>query len=209
MTKISTSILSAKDRIECIKKLNNTTTDYIHIDVMDGLFVPNYQLPINEVNELGKISTKSFDIHLMMEDPEAFIENLSITNIDSITFHVEIDKEKNITDIINIIRRHGWKTGLAINPKTNIDALDKYIDIIDKVIIMSVEPGYGGQKFIESTIGKINDLRRIKPNILIEVDGGINDETIEKIKDNTDIAVVGSYIINSNNYEKTINELKN
>ena len=140
MIKIATSILSAKDRIKCINKLNNTTTDYIHIDVMDGLFVPNYQLPVKEVNELGRISNKPLDIHLMMEEPEAFIEHLSITNIDCITFHIEIDDEKNISDLINIIRKHGYKTGLAIKPKTDINLLDRYLDIIDKVIIMSVEP---------------------------------------------------------------------
>lgn len=209
MIKIATSILSAKDRIKCINKLNNTTTDYIHIDVMDGLFVPNYQLPVKEVNELGRISNKPLDIHLMMEEPEAFIEHLSITNIDCITFHIEIDDEKNISDLINIIRKHGYKTGLAIKPKTDINLLDRYLDIIDKVIIMSVEPGFGGQKFIENTIGRINTLRKKRPDIIIEVDGGINDETINKVKDNIDIAVVGSYITNNEDYQKAINNIKN
>ena len=176
---------------------------------MDGLFVPNYQLPVKEVNELGRISNKPLDIHLMMEEPEAFIEHLSITNIDCITFHIEIDDEKNISDLINIIRKHGYKTGLAIKPKTDINLLDRYLDIIDKVIIMSVEPGFGGQKFIENTIGRINTLRKKRPDIIIEVDGGINDETINKVKDNIDIAVVGSYITNNEDYQKAINNIKN
>ncbi|MBR7042562.1 MAG: ribulose-phosphate 3-epimerase [Bacilli bacterium] len=209
MIKIATSILSATDRVDSIKRLNNTSTDYVHIDVMDGLFVPNYQLPVKEVNELGKLSNKLFDIHLMMEEPEAFIEHLSINNIDTITFHIEIDPEQNISDLINMIRKKGYKTGLAIKPNTDMDLLDKYLDIIDKVIIMSVEPGFGGQKFIENTVNRINTLRKKRPDIIIEVDGGINDETIGKVKDIIDIAVVGSYITNSNNYEKTINELKN
>lgn len=209
MIKIATSILSSKDRVDSIKKLNNTHTDYVHIDVMDGLFVPNYQLPVSEVNKLGHLSNKLFDIHLMMEEPEAFIEHLSITNIDCITFHIEIDPEQNISDLVNMIRKKGYKTGLAIKPNTDMSLLDKYLDIIDKVIIMSVEPGFGGQKFLENTVSRINTLRKKRPDIIIEVDGGINDETIAKVKDIVDIAVVGSYITNSTNYEKTINELKN
>ena len=209
MIKIATSILSAKDRIEAINKLNNTSTDYVHIDVMDGLFVPNYQLPIDEVNKLGSISNKLFDIHLMMEEPEAFIEHLKIDNVDCITFHIEIDDEQNISDLVTMVRKHAPHVGIAINPNTDMNLLDKYLDIIDKVIIMSVEPGYGGQKFIENTVHRVLTLRRKRPNMIIEVDGGINDETIHKVKDDIDIAVVGSYITNKEDYEKAINELKN
>ena len=207
MIKIATSILSAKNRIESIKKLNDTSTDYIHIDVMDNIFVPNYQLPINEVNELGTYTKKPFDIHLMMIDPEPYIRSLKIDNIDCITIHLEINKD--ITKLINIIKSLGYKVGLAIKPKTNLDLIDKYINSIDKVIIMSVEPGFGGQKFIPESINRIKELRNKKEDLIIEVDGGINNETIKEIDAISDIAVVGSYITNNDNYKEAINNLKN
>ena len=207
MLKIATSILSSKDRIESIKKLNNTTTDYIHIDVMDNIFVPNYQLPSNEVNELSTISNKKFDIHLMVEDPLKYIKELTCNNIYNITFHIEINKD--IDKLISIIKDKGYNVGIAIKPNTKIEVLNKYLNKIDMILIMSVEPGFGGQKFIETSTDKITYIKEHAPNILIEVDGGINKETINKVKDTTDIAVVGSYITNSNDYQEAINNLKN
>ena len=205
--KIATSILNAKDRINCVKELNNTQTDYIHIDVMDNIFVPNYQLPVEEVNDLGKYSNIPFDIHLMMENPKEFIDNLTVTNTKCITIHLEINKD--IDELINYIKSLNIEAGLAIKPNTDIDLIDKYINKIDKVIIMSVEPGFGGQPFIESSVDRIKTIRNKRKDIIIEVDGGVNNITINKIKDITDIAVVGSYITNSNDYQKAINELKN
>ena len=207
MIKIATSILSSKERIKCIKELNNTTTDYIHIDVMDGIFVPNYQLPIEEVNMLGRITEKPFDIHLMVNNPKEYINKLNVKNIKAITIHIEIKEE--INDIIDLIKSHGYEAGLAIKPNTNINVIDDYINKVDKVIIMSVEPGFGGQKFIENTIERIKAIRNKRNNIIIEVDGGINNETITKINKITDIAVAGSYITNNNDYQKAINSLKN
>lgn len=203
---ISTSILSATDRIESVKMLNNTDTDYIHIDVMDNKFVPNYQLPVAEVNMLGKITEKPFDIHLMMEDPQSFIENLEVSNVDSITIHLEI--AKSINELLALIKSHGYKCGLAINPKTDLSLIDEYIDKVDKILIMSVEPGYGGQKFIEDTIERIALVRIKRNDVIIEVDGGINNNIIKEIANNIDIAVVGSYITSSNNYQEAINNLK-
>ena len=205
MIKIATSILSADDRFASIHKLNDTTTDYIHIDAMDGIFVPNYQLPVEEVNQLGNITKKPFDIHLMLANPEPFIEKLTIKNIDTIIIHLEIE---NVDKLIALIKSAGYKVGIAIKPKTDIALLDKYLPIIDKVLVMSVEPGFGGQTFIESTIPKIELIRKKNKDILIEVDGGINDKTITKIKNIADIAVVGSYITNKLDYKETINNLK-
>ena len=208
MIKISTSILSAKDRIKSIKILNSTNTNYIHIDTMDNKFVPNYQLPIDEINELAKYSRKKFDIHLMTEDPMEYIKRIKCNNIiNNITFHIEI--KQDINNIINAIKTKGYKVGIAINPDTPLDTLDKYLNKIDIVLIMSVVPGFGGQEFIENTIQKIKDLKNKKANILIEVDGGIDNNTIAKVKDICDIVVSGSYIIESNNYQKAINNLKN
>ena len=208
MIKIATSILSSKDRIASIKMLNDTDTDYIHIDVMDNKFVPNYQLPPEEVNELSKYSKKKFDIHLMVEDPIEYINKLKCKNIiKSITIHVEINK--NIDNLIKIIKKKGYNVGLAIKPNTKIEELNKYFDKIDTILVMSVEPGFGGQKFIKESINKIKNIRKMNSNILIEVDGGIDDKTIDDIKYISDIIVSGSYIINSNNYQEAINNLKN
>lgn len=205
--KIATSILAANDRIASIKKLNNTNTDYIHIDVMDNKFVPNYQLPIDEVNKLNNYTKKPFDIHLMVEDPTNYINNINLSNTKCITIHVEL--EKDISYLINLIKSKNIEVGLAIKPKTNIDIVDKYINDIDKIIIMSVEPGFGGQKFISESLTRIKKIRKKRKDIIIEVDGGINKETINDVKDIVDIAVVGSYITNSNNYNEAINSLKN
>ena len=155
MIKVSTSILSTKDRIESIKKLNATTTDYIHIDAMDNIFVPNYQLPVEETNKLAKYSKKKLDIHLMVEDPIQYINKLDTNKlINNITFHIEINED--IDKVIELIRQKGYHVGIAIKPNTNMKDLDKYLDKIDIVLIMSVEPGFGGQKFIKETITRIN-----------------------------------------------------
>lgn len=207
MIKISTSILTSNNRIESIKKLNNTNSSYIHIDVMDNKFVPNYQLPIDEVKELSKQSNKLFDIHLMVEDPEKYINSINFKNIYNISIHIEINKD--INKLINIIKSKGYSVGLAIKPNTSLELLDKYLDKVDMILIMSVEPGFGGQKFINNSVDRIKYIRNKKPDILIEVDGGININTIDKIKYISDIAVVGSYITNSDDYQKAINNLKN
>ena len=208
MIKVSTSILSSKNRIESIKELNNTNTDYIHIDVMDNKFVPNYQLPVEEVNELAKYSKKKFDIHLMVEDPIEYINKLKCENIiKNISFHVEI--KEDIDNVINLIKSKGYSVGLAIKPKTPIDVLDKYIDDVDTILIMSVEPGFGGQTFIKESIDRIKCIKNKKSDILIEVDGGIDDDTMDDIKFICDIAVSGSYITESKDYQKAINDLKN
>lgn len=204
--KISTSILSSNDRNKCINDLNNTTTDYIHIDAMDNKFVPNYQLPVKEVNKLGKSTKKPFDIHLMVDDNITYIHNLHVDNIKSITFHIET--KQNIEKIIKLIKSQNYEVGIAIKPNTDINLIDKYLDKIDKVIIMSVEPGFGGQTFIETSINRIKEIRKKRKDLPIEVDGGINKETINKVKDIVDIAVVGSYITSNNNYQEAINSLK-
>ena len=207
MLKISTSILASNNRIESIQKLNNTNSDYIHIDTMDGLFVPNTQMPINEIIELEKISNKPLDVHLMVENPEEYITQLENKNIDYITIHIEINKD--INKLINIIKSLNYKVGLSIKPNTNIDTLLPYLDKIDLILIMSVEPGFGGQQFMPNSLEKAEYLRKLNPNITIEIDGGIKDTNIKEVKKYVDIAVVGSYITNNPNYQEAINNLKN
>lgn len=207
MIKISTSILSSNNRVDSIKKLNDTNCNYIHIDVMDNKFVPNYQFSIEEINKLIPLSTKKIDIHLMVEDPLTYINKINNSNIEYITIHYEIND--NIDNILQTIKKKGYKVGLAIKPKTKIDEVKEYLNKIDMLLIMSVEPGYGGQSFIPNTINKINELKQLNKDLTVEVDGGINDKTIKQIYDISDIAVVGSYIINQIDYNKAINNLKN
>lgn len=207
MIKISTSILASNNRIDSVNKLNNTNTNYLHIDTMDGIFVPNNQMPIDEIITLEKHSKKPLDIHLMVENPEIYLNHLENKNIEYITIHIEIDKD--INNLISKIKSFGYKVGLSIKPNTNINEIIPYLNKIDLVLIMSVEPGFGGQKFIHNSLDKAKEIRKLNKEVVIEMDGGINDTNIEKIKQFVDIAVVGSYITNSNNYNQAINNLKN
>lgn len=205
--KISTSVLDSKDRMLSVIQLNQTKTSYIHIDVMDGKFVPNVQfMDWKEISNLSKISKCPLDVHLMMDNPSIYIEKLKDLNILYITVHLELGR--NLKEIFSHIKSFKYKVGLSIKPGTKIEEIEPYLDDIDLVLLMSVEPGLGGQKFMESTISRVLLLKKLIGNrdILIEVDGGINDTNINLLKD-IDIAVVGSYIINSDDYSKKIDEL--
>ena len=204
---LSVSVLNAENRLQMIKILNKTDISYIHIDVMDGIFVSQRSLPPEEIIELSNVSDKKIDVHLMVEDPISYIEQIKdLKNIEYITIHLEIDKD--IKDILSKIKSYGYKTGLSIKPNTDVNALIPYLEDIDLILLMTVEPGLGGQPFIESSIEKIQDLKKLinNTNIKIEVDGGINDKTINKVKD-ANIAVVGSYITKSENPTEAINNL--
>ena len=205
MIKVSTSILTCNHRIQATEELNKTNTDYIHIDYMDGIFVDNKEFTIEEIKTLSKISTKKLDIHIMAENPEPIIQELKGLNIEYITIHYEINKP--LHKIINLIHNQGYKCGISIKPKTNPKNIIEYLKKIDLVLIMSVEPGKGGQKFIPDVLNKIKELKQ--NNLIIEIDGGINDTNIEELKNIVDIVVVGSYITNSSDYNKQINNLKN
>ena len=205
MIKVSTSILTCNNRIQATEELNKTNTDYIHIDYMDGIFVDNKEFTIEEIKTLSKISTKKLDIHIMAENPEPIIQELKGLNIEYITIHYEINKPLN--KIINLIHNQGYKCGISIKPKTNPKNIIEYLKKIDLVLIMSVEPGKGGQKFIPDVLNKIKELKQ--NNLIIEIDGGINDTNIEELKNIVDIVVVGSYITNRSDYNKQINNLKN
>lgn len=203
---LSVSILNAKDKIQMIKLLNNTDISYIHLDVMDGQFVSQKSLPLEEIKTLTKVSEKKLDVHLMVEDPVEYIEYIKdLPNIEYITIHLEIDK--NIKEILTKIKSYGFKSGLSIKPNTDINKLEPYMQDLDLILLMTVEPGLGGQPFIPSSTSKLKELKKmVKDNIKIEVDGGINDITIKEVSE-TDIAVVGSYITTSENSIKKINNL--
>lgn len=203
--KISGSILKIKNNQEKINELINSGIDYLHLDVMDGIFVENISLPYNECKKI--ISKIPLDIHLMVKDPKKYINEFIKLNPKCISFHIETD---NINECINIIKEKNILVGMAINPNTNIEKILPYLELIDLVLIMSVEPGYGGQTFINNTLEKINYLNeyRNKNNLKfeIEIDGGINMDNIKKI--NSDIVVIGSGITDSENYENQVNRIK-
>jgi ribulose-phosphate 3-epimerase len=176
---------------------------------MDGKFVEDIQLnEIKEINAINIVSKYKLDVHLMVEDPCFYIDKLDNMNIEYITFHLEVNK--NIKKIISKIKEKNYKVGISIKPKTDIKKIIPYLKDIDLVLVMSVEPGKGGQKFLTNTINRVNKIKKIitknNYNTLIEVDGGINDNTISNLE-NVDIAVVGSYIIKSDNYYQQIEKL--
>lgn len=206
--KISVSLLNAKDRIKTLEILNKAHIDYVHVDVMDGNFVPHKEFSYDEIVKISSLSEKKLDIHLMVNDPEKYIERLVVlSNINNITFHVEIDKD--IDKIIDLIRKYNIRCGLSIKPETDIQELEPYLDKIDLILVMTVNPGKGGQKLIPSTVKKMHDIKTMIKNfpIDLEVDGGINNDTIKDVKE-ASIAVVGSYITKSNNMIERINTLK-
>ena len=205
--KLSVSILNANNRKETIKILNNTDISYFHIDVMDGNFVSQVSLPVEETLELSKISNKKLDIHLMHSSPLSYIERIKdLKNIKYITIHLEI--EENIQNTLNKIKEYGFKRGISIKPNTDINKLIPYLNDIDLILIMAVEPGQGGQPFLENSPTRIKEIKNLikDKNILLEVDGGINDKTIKLLKD-VDIAVVGSYITTSDNMIEKVKTL--
>ncbi len=208
---ISVSILNSGDRVSDVKKLNNTSCDYIHIDVMDGIFVPPLEFSIPEVMDIINNSNKKIDIHLMCDNPISYVRELVGYDIHNITIHREISND--INEVIEVIKKHNIKVGMSIKPNTDIKEIKDYLDYLDLILIMSVEPGYGGQSFIMSSLDKVRELRRIindrNLDIKIEIDGGVKDTNIALIKNaGVDISVVGSYITKSDNFEECIEKLQ-
>lgn len=202
--KISASFLSIKDNLKKnIDLLTKCDIDYLHLDIMDGIFVKNKTWDISEIKNLINYN-KPLDVHLMVSDVYKYVDEYKDLNPEFITFHYEVDLD--IMDIINYIKKYNIKVGLSIKPNTKVDEIIPYLPYLDLILVMSVEPGEGGQKFIINSVDKIKKLKELKGNYLIEVDGGINDSTISLVKD-VDIAVIGSYIT-SGNYEEKIKSIK-
>ena len=202
--KISASFLSIKDNLkENIDLLTKCDIDYLHLDIMDGIFVKNKTWDISEIKNLINYN-KPLDVHLMVSDVYKYVDEYKDLNPEFITFHYEVDLD--IMDIINYIKKYNIKVGLSIKLNTKVDEIIPYLPYLDLILVMSVEPGEGGQKFIIDSVDKIKKLKELKGDYLIEVDGGINDSTISLVKD-VDIAVIGSYIT-SGNYEEKIKSIK-
>ena len=216
---ISTSILSVKKEncIQTFYNLETAGTDYFHIDVMDGKFVKNNTVKLmTEYSEyLNTITNVPLDVHLMVEDVLSFIKSFMIFEPRNIIIHYESAKTKEeLLEWIEFIKKNNCKVGISIKPNTKVEDIFELLPLIHTVLIMTVEPGKGGQTLIEETIDKIRKLKEYieKENLEvdIEADGGINTNNISNLADaGVDIAVVGTYLINSKDYKETINQLKN
>lgn len=209
---VSPSILSADfaNLERDIKLVENNGADWIHVDVMDGHFVPNITIGIPVVKSLKKFAKKPLDVHLMIENPEKYIEDFANAGADIVTFHYEAVKEENIEEICNKIKSLGCKAGISIKPKTNQNVLLPYLQFVDMVLVMTVEPGFGGQEFMHFCAQKIPTIRQNgKKDLIIQVDGGINDITSKVcVSLGANSLVAGSYIYKSDDVKKAIESLR-
>jgi ribulose-phosphate 3-epimerase len=204
--KVAVSFIKSKyDEKETIKRINETSADYLHVDIMDGKLVENANYGFNDIQEFLTENKKKLDIHLMCERPLDYIKDYVKLKPGFITFHLE--SKDNPLEVIDFIHKNNVKCGISIKPDTELSEVIPYLDLVDLVLIMTVEPGKGGQVFMDKMVNKINKLAELRKDILIEADGGINDKTV-KCLGNCDVVVSGSYICLSDNFEESIKKLK-
>ena len=213
-TRIATSILAADfgNLQRDVEMVNHSEADWFHLDIMDGVFVPNisYGMPI--VKSIAKHATKTLDAHLMIIDPDRYIKTFADLGMDYLTVHFEACNHLHRT--IQAIKNEGMKAGVALNPHTNVMQLEDTIQDIDLALVMSVNPGFGGQSFIENTYSKVEKLKemilRKNSSAMIQVDGGVTNKNAKKLVEaGADVLVAGSYVFKSPNPDNTIKDLKN
>tara|TARA_B100000886_G_scaffold194739_1_gene134177 strand:+ start:1463 stop:2113 length:651 start_codon:yes stop_codon:yes gene_type:complete len=209
--KVAPSILSAdfSNLGDEIKKLNETDCDFIHIDVMDGHFVPNLTIGPDVIKSIRSLTNKVFDVHLMMDPVKKYLKDFIKAGADILTVHHEISEDS--LECLKEIKRNNILAGISIKPSTPSSQVIKYLEYVDLVLVMTVEPGFGGQKFLNSQIPKIEEIKKMteNKNINIEVDGGITIENARLVKDaGANILVSGSTIFSKKNYSQIIDNLR-
>ena len=195
-----------------IEMVNNSEADWIHVDIMDGVFVPNISFGMPVLKVIAKHSTKLVDVHLMIVDPDRYIKTFADLGSEVLTVHYEACNHLHRT--LQAIKANGMKAGVSLNPHTNINVLEDTIQDIDLVLIMSVNPGFGGQSFIENTYTKVKQLKELivkkGASTIIEIDGGVTDQNAKKLVEaGADVLVAGSFVFKSKNPKETIKSLKN
>jgi ribulose-phosphate 3-epimerase len=194
-----------------VEMINRSEADWFHIDIMDGVFVPNISFGMPVLRDIVKHATKTIDCHLMIVDPDRYVETFAKLGCNILTVHYEACTHLHRT--LQLIKSHGMKAGVALNPHTSVELLKDVIQDLDMVCLMSVNPGFGGQSFIENTYDKITQLKKIidykKSDTLIEIDGGVTDKNAKQLVDaGADVLVAGSYVFKSANQEATIKSLR-
>ncbi len=210
MREIAPSILSSTflNLGDDIKMINESEAGWIHIDVMDGVFVPNISFGMPIISNIRKVTSKFLDVHLMITKPERYISDFVKCGANMITVHLEACEHLHRT--IQSIKDHKIKAGVALNPHTPVSSLVDIINDVDMVLLMSVNPGFGGQKFIQNTFKKIVELRQLNKNVLLQVDGGVDLSNAYKLFEcGCDILVAGSSVFSSKEPKETIRKLKN
>lgn len=209
---VSASFLSSKDIPKFLTKLNDTDINYIHVDVMDGVYVKNKTMPFREMRHISDYTSKRLDVHLMVKNPLKYIPDYASLNTEYITIHKDI--EDDLLTCLKEIKSYYIKTGIALKEEDEIKDIIPYLPYIDLILIMSVTPGAGGQSFQDEAVSKMKEAQILKKeyskdfSFIVSVDGGINADTIAKVNNYVDMVVSGSYLSNSTNLQETIDTLR-
>jgi len=211
--KVGVSFISSDYDLETtISKIDESNADYIHVDMMDGIFVENSNFTVQDIKKMFKNTKKKLDVHMMVCSPNKYVKDFAkMPNVEYLTIHAE--SHRRPIDVINMIRHTPLKVGLAINPETKVSHIVPLLNHLDQVLVMSVKPGKGGQKFMEEILYKIETLKELREqngyHYLINVDGGINEETAKLVKEaGADMVVSGSYVCKSDDYNQRIESVR-